>query len=179
MKNKVFNFGTNLVTNVQSWWHEPGHINTVQQLTLNQGATFPASCRELGGLHGSCMQEHSWQSRVQSHTITIRRTTKLLPTCKRRLTDSFGWLNHFLVNTHLKVKRFLKPGLHISSGKSGRVAPAIWQLLIFIQLQANKLLHAFSVLHLGWAVGVILTWLAVGPLRLSHLLIHLRQSQPG
>lgn len=31
------------------------------------------------------------------------------------------------------------------------------QLLSFVQLQANKLLHALPVLHLGGAVGVILT----------------------
>lgn len=53
------------------------------------------------------------------------------------------------------------------------------QRLSFVQLQANKLLHALPVLHLCGAVGVILTWLAVRPLRLPHLLVHLGQSQSG
>lgn len=51
-----------------------------------------------------------------------------------------------------------------------------WKLSL-IQLQANKLLHALPVLHLSRAVGIILTWLAVGSLRLSHLLVHLCQTQ--
>lgn len=49
--------------------------------------------------------------------------------------------------------------------------------LSLIQLQANKLLHALPVLHLSRAVSVILTCLAVGSLRLSHLLVHLCQTQ--
>lgn len=48
-----------------------------------------------------------------------------------------------------------------------------------IQLQADKLLHTLPVLHLSGAVGVILTCLAVGALRLAHLLVHLGQSQPA
>lgn len=56
--------------------------------------------------------------------------------------------------------------------------PLVLQRLSLVQLQANELLHALPVLHLSGAVGVILTWLAVGALRLPHLLVHLRQPQP-
>lgn len=51
-------------------------------------------------------------------------------------------------------------------------------LIGLVQLQADKLLHALPVLHLGGAVGVILTWWVVGPFRLAHLLVHLGQTQP-
>ena len=46
-----------------------------------------------------------------------------------------------------------------------------------VELQANELLHALPVLHLGGAVGGVLTCGTVA-LRLSHLLVHLGQPQP-
>lgn len=115
--------------------------------------------------------------RIQFHFDlgALHLQKKLPPICNQTLLTWFFWV---LICSFLDNRAQL--------GNLGFTFPLINTLLLraqhylcFVQLQADKLLHASPVLHLGGAVGAILTWLAVGPLRLSHFFVHLGQSQPG
>lgn len=116
-------------------------------------------------LRRSRTQRRNWQSWVQfAKKHWLISGSQFMRICCLVLFFVFWWLS---------------PSLDLTFQRAAAVLPRLRQWLGFIQLQANELLHALPVLHLGGAVGVILTWLAVRPLRLPHLLVHLGQSQSG
>jgi len=132
--------------------------------------------QRTGALSPEGTREHNWPSWAQFSNQWITFPFTLGPPLNKN-QKSWTGLSVCSFAVFRQLTPTLKPGLYISSDEPGLTV--WWQFLSFIQLQANKLLHALPVLHLGGAVGVILTWLAEGPLRLSHLFVHLGQSQPG
>lgn len=123
-------------------------------------------------------------ARTEAQQDSEAQLTELSPVCKKTLTNLrvsiyANLLFGFVFCSLFFVFWWLSPSLDLTFQRAAAVLPRLRQWLGFIQLQANELLHALPVLHLGGAVGVILTWLAVRPLRLPHLLVHLGQSQSG
>lgn len=52
-------------------------------------------------------------------------------------------------------------------------------ILALRYVETDELLNAFLILLLGGTASWVLTWLSKGSLRLSHLLVHPGQTQPG
>lgn len=149
----MFQFGTNVFSDMHSWWLYPHHT----RLQL-EGLGW-----QLHPKHNRTYIVRLTQSQWTKHPIIWRPICN--PTTENKQSDLWCfilWDCTFLCKFSVCCLFVLNRG---------------W--LSFIQLQAYKFLHALPVLHLGRAVGVILTWLAVGPLRLSHFLIHLGQTQSG
>lgn len=112
---------------VQSWW-------STWQEVVTAGHTSTAGRVRLSSLKGQWIK-----------FLSIKKSPKFL-TIPLRM-DDWGWCSFKSADPNSDTLCFL--GV-VGSTRSG------W-LFRFIQLQTNKLLHALPVLHLGGAVGVILT----------------------